>query len=43
MRRRIRIIRRREEEKPMTGYQYHPPKKRLRDKLREIIRILREP
>ena len=23
------------------GYQYHPPKKRLRDKLREIIRIMK--
>lgn len=25
-----------------TGYQYHPPKKTFRQKLREIMRILRE-
>ena len=25
-----------------TGYQYHPPKKTFRQKLREIARILRE-
>ena len=26
----------------VRGYQYHPPKKRWRDKLREILRILKE-
>ena len=25
----------------VCGYQYHPPRKRLREKLREIMRILR--
>ena len=25
----------------VCGYQYHPPRKRLRDKLREIVKILR--
>lgn len=25
----------------VCGYQYHEPRKRLRDKLREIVRILR--
>jgi predicted amidophosphoribosyltransferase len=24
------------------GYQYHPPKKRWRDKIREIFRIMKE-
>lgn len=37
------LVRRKEpKERPMCGYQYHPPRKRLRDKLREIWRILRE-
>ena len=37
------VVRRKEpKERPMCGYQYHPPRKRLRDKLREIWRILRE-
>lgn len=37
------VVRRKEpKERPMRGYQYHPPRKRLRDKLREIWRILRE-
>lgn len=26
----------------MVGYQYHPPKKTWRQKLREILKILRE-
>lgn len=25
-----------------SGYQYHPPKKRWRDKMREIIKIIKE-
>ena len=26
----------------IVGYQYHPPKKRWRDKARDILRIIRE-
>ena len=30
------------EERPMRGYQFHPPRQRLRDKVRKIWRILKE-
>ncbi len=31
-----------EQDAVCIGYQYYPPKKKARDKLREIIRIIRE-
>ena len=40
---RLRRIRAKDDDAPiMRGYQYVPPKKRARDKLREILRIIRE-
>ena len=43
-RKRLVVIRRKPEPKelPMCGYQYHPPRKCLLDKLRDIWRILKE-
>ena len=34
--------RRRLEEKPMQGYQYHPPKARMRERIRRAWRAFRE-